>query len=110
MVDPESEPAPDAISIPIVWVGIEELPPLATNQMVVQHTAPDEFTLTFGHLATPVALGTDEQRREQLEQISFIAIKPLARVAFNRQRLEELITVLQQNLERHDRTYGSEEE
>lgn len=106
MANAEPDPAPDAVAIPIAWVGIDEQPPFAANQMVVQHTAVNEFLLTFGHLTTPVVFGDEHQRREQLEQVSFVAIKPVARVAFNRDRLKELIGALQQNLEQHGATFG----
>ena len=48
MANAEPDPAPDAVAIPIAWVGIDEQPPFAANQMVVQHTAVNEFLLTFG--------------------------------------------------------------
>lgn len=100
MAESDREP----IRVPVVWVGAEDVPVLAANQMVVQHSAQDEFILTFGHLTPPVVLGTPQQRQEQLERMTFVAIKPVARVGFNRQRLEELSRILQEHLRMHDDT------
>jgi hypothetical protein len=96
----------DFVQVPIVWVGIEDVPVYAVNQIVVQHSGANEFVVTFGELTPPIALGTEEQRREQLRMTSFVPIRPVARVGLNRQRLQELITVLQQNLQRHDERFG----
>lgn len=90
------------VQVPVVWVGIEDTPVYAANQAIIQHSGANEFLLTFGQLTPPIALGTEEQRLEQLKMTSFVPIRPVARVGFNRQRLQELITVLQQNLKRHD--------
>jgi hypothetical protein len=94
--------AEQEIQVPIVWVGVEDTPVYASNQMLIQFSAANEFILTFGHLTPPVTLGTPEQQREQAEMISFVPVRPVARVGFNRQRLQELITVLQDNLRNHD--------
>jgi hypothetical protein len=39
--------------LPIIWVGVEDVPILFANQMVIQHSAENEFVLTFGQL-TPL--------------------------------------------------------
>lgn len=102
-----SSPEPqEEFRIPLVWVGVEEEPVAASNQMVIQHSARDEFILTFGMATPPIVLGDEEQRREELERVTYVPVTPVARVAFTRQRLQALITVLQENLATHDRTFG----
>jgi hypothetical protein len=45
----EGEPElPESVSVPLTWVGIDELPVFSSNQMVFQVVAPEEFVLTFG--------------------------------------------------------------
>jgi hypothetical protein len=103
-----SDQEPEEIAVPIVWVGVDDLPVLAVNQMVIQHTARDEFILSFGALTPPVVLGDEEQRREQLKRMTFVSVKPVARLGFNRNRMQELIRILQENLANHDQTFELE--
>lgn len=99
----------EQIQVPVVWVGVEDVPSLAANQFVIQHSGKDEFILTVGQLAPPLLLGTDEQRREQARLLTFAAIKPVGRFGFTRERLQQLIAILTENLENHDRTFGIED-
>lgn len=104
-----AETDPEQVEIALVWVGLEDLPVFVANQMVIQHTAKNEFVLSFGHLSLPVFLGTDEERVRQAKATTFVPIKPVARVGFNRDRIEELITILRQNVEKHDAKFANEE-
>jgi hypothetical protein len=96
----------EGIEVPLTWIGVEDIPILTANQMVIQFTGRDEFILGFGQVAPPILLGTDEERREQLRQVSYAAVKPVARLGLTRQRIEELVRVLTENLANHDRTFG----
>lgn len=89
-------------SVPLVWVGLEDLPVFASNQLIAQHTQQGEFYLSFGLVQLPVILGTPEQREAQMNEIQFVQIKPVARVSMNRKRLEELIEALKASLEGYD--------
>lgn len=93
---------PEAISIPVVWVGGDETPILLVNQFLGQFQG-NEMIITFGQFAPPALIGTEEERREQVRDISFIPVKVLARFALTRSRLEELIQVLQETLANHDK-------
>jgi hypothetical protein len=106
--NPMSDHESEEIPVPIVWVGAEEMPILVANQMAIQHPGPDEFVLTFGQLTPPLILGSPEQRQEQLKRVTFASVQPVARVGFNRRRLQELIRILQENLARHDERLGQE--
>ncbi len=100
-----AEEPPESVAIPLVWVGVDEVPAFAVNQALIQHSAQDEFTLTFGLLTPPVLLGSDEQKAEQAKSLNYVAIKAVSRVAFNRQRAEELIRILSDNLATHDQKF-----
>jgi hypothetical protein len=91
------------IQVPIVWVGVEEVPTQTSNQFLGQFTGPDEFILTFGHLVPPALLGTPEERLEQARQLSYIPIRVISRVGLTRSRVEELVGVLQETLRNFDR-------
>jgi hypothetical protein len=77
--------------------------------MAIQFVAREEFLLSFGIVTPPLLLGEPEQVAAQAQQITFVEVKPVARVGFNRQRTEELIRLLQENLANHDRLFGEEE-
>ena len=94
--------APEVIQIPVVWVGGDETPILLVNQFLGQFQ-DSEFILTLGQFAPPALIGTEEERREQVREISFIPVKVLARLALTRSRLEELVRVLQETLGNHDK-------
>jgi flagellar motor switch/type III secretory pathway protein FliN len=92
----------EPLKIPIVLVGGEDVPILYANQFVIQ-VQQEEFFLTVAQLTPPILLGTEEEQREQARQIEHIPVKVVARLAFTRTRLEELVQLLQGHLERHDR-------
>jgi hypothetical protein len=99
----------DEFQIPLVWEETEDRPAIFANNFLVQHQ-PDEFVLTVGQVLTPPLVGTPEERRAQLDRVSYVPIRILGRFAFTRRRMVELIAVLQQNLERHDATMRRLEE
>jgi hypothetical protein len=103
MTDPQPE---DSREVAIVWVGIDEIPVLTANQSVVQIAAQNEFIVAFGHFAPPVLLGTDEQKRQQLEMTTFVPVRPVGRVGMTRQRVEELRDLLSRMLTRHDEQFA----
>lgn len=90
------------IDIPLAWIGAEELPIHLVNQFVCQFNQ-DEFILTLGQMTPPALIAaTPEERQEQAEDISYVPIAPLARMAFTRQRLVELVATLQANVAQYD--------
>lgn len=90
--------------LPVVWVGIDELPEFSVNQMIVQKAAADEFVIAFGHLVLPVILGTPEQRAAQAQDLRYITVRPVTRLGMSRARLVEFVRVLQNAMERQDET------
>jgi len=96
------EERPPDIGIPLAWVGAEELPVHLVNQFLCQFNQ-DEFFLTVGQIVPPALIApTPEERLEEAEQIPYVPIKPLARMAFTRQRLMELVATLQANIAQYD--------
>ena len=60
------------------------------------------FYLTIGQTLPPALIGTPQERAEQLEQIAYVPVKPVARLALTRSRLQELAALLQTNLDQYD--------
>jgi hypothetical protein len=61
----------------------------------------DAFFLTIGQTLPPAPIGTPGERAEQLEQIGYVPVKPILRLAFTRERLECLDAILQTNLDQY---------
>ncbi len=89
--------------VPLTWVDVDDVPVFFANQFIIQHHQ-DEFILTIGQMVPPPLIGTIEEREDQLEQLDFVPVKPLARIAFTRARLLELVQALAGNGEIYDRT------
>jgi hypothetical protein len=91
----------EGVEIPIVYVGVEDEPILLANQFVIQHQQ-NEFILTIGQIAPPILLGTEQERMEQAKQVAYVPVNVVGRFTFTRERLVELLQVLQTNLDRYD--------
>jgi len=65
---PEDEQ--DRVEVPLTWIGVEDVPILTANQMLIQFTARDESILGFGQVAPPILLGTEEERHQQLRMLA----------------------------------------
>lgn len=89
------------IQIPVAFIGAEDIPVLYANQFVVTHNG-QEFILVVGQITPPLLLGTPEQQAEQAKLLSFVPIKTVARFAMTRERMEQLIKVLQEHLKQAD--------
>jgi hypothetical protein len=86
-----------------LYVGAEDVPILLANQFgIVYDPNGEESVLTVGQLSLPVLIGTDEDKQRQLEQLSYVAIKVVGRYSLTRPRVEALVQMLQQNLERSE--------
>ena len=94
------------LSLPLQWIDFEETPILFSNHFLAQHQ-PNEFVLTFGQVTGPPVVGTPEQTREQARGVSRVPIQTVARTGLTRDRLVELIEILQVTLREHDRILGS---
>jgi hypothetical protein len=96
------EGEPGLISVPLVWSGPEDLPIFFVNAFVSQFDQQsfETFVVTLGQITPPAIIGsTEEERREQAEQITFVPIKPIIRFSLDRIRMRELIATLQANLD-----------
>jgi hypothetical protein len=93
---------PEGVAIPVVWVGGDEAPILLANQGRGCELPDGQEHLIVLEL-TDELLGTEDERRAQAQELSFIPVKVLARFALTRSRLEELVRVLQETLENHDK-------
>jgi hypothetical protein len=92
----------EGVELPVVWLGPEEVPILHVNAMVSQFDPQhlDSLILTLGQVTFPAIVGASaEERKEQVEQIAYVPIKPIARLALTTARAKELIATLDANLD-----------
>ena len=87
--------------VPAVWENLDGVPVLLANQFIIQHFQ-DEFILTVGQMVPPALLGDEQARTAQLQRIEQVTVRPLARIAFTRARLTELIETLAAHREKYD--------
>ena len=91
----------EGVQLPLALVD-DDVPIQTGNIFVVQHQA-DEFIVTVGQMAPPVlGGGTPEEKIERAREIPFVPVRVLGRYGLSRQRVEQLIDVLKQNLEKFD--------
>ncbi len=91
--------------IPLVWVGIEDVPILFANQFVSQFQET-EFLLTIGQVAPPLIL--EPMTDEALARMGPVPVRPIARFAITPAAFEQLVDVLQRNLEHRRQIFEGE--
>jgi hypothetical protein len=92
-------------SVPLQWIDFEETPILFANHFLAQHQS-NEFVLTFGQVTGPPVVGTPDQIHDATG-LRHVPIHTLARAGVTRDRLVELIEILQVTLREHDRIHGT---
>ena len=101
-----TEPLPEeGVQVPLVWVGLDDVPVQTSNQALLQIAAKDEFVLVVGHTAGPVVLGSEDEQREQLKNVNFVPVRPIVRLGLTRQRVEELLHPLERQIEAYDQRF-----
>lgn len=89
------------IEVPVVWVGQDDLPVVSVNQFLGQ-VEPGVAFVTVGQVTPPMLGGGPDEQLAQLQRIPFVPIRTVVRLALSRQRLQELIEVLQGTLTNMD--------
>lgn len=93
------DPEDAGIALPVAWVGIDDTPILHANEFASQFDN-SMFFVSIGAIAPPLLLGTTEERLEKARELPFIPVRTIARIALTPERVEQLISILQENLER----------
>ena len=60
--------------------------------------SPDGVILTIAQTTPPLVLGSSEEQRAQLKQVTSVKAKVLGRYCLTRERVQDLIRILQTNL------------
>jgi hypothetical protein len=88
----------DRIAIPLAWVESDE-PVTFANQFMTQRVTETELLLLVGQAFPPPIIGSPDQQLEQARQIPFVPVRTLGRYSLTRERVVELVNLLQRLLE-----------
>lgn len=87
---------PKAIEVAGSWIGADDLPVHFANAFVGV-VGPNAIFLNIGSVVPPNIVGsTDEEREAQVRALTYVPIKPIARVALAPKGLDELISALEE--------------
>lgn len=87
---------PEGVQLHAAWIGVEDVPIAFVNQVVGQLDDHGDAVLTFGQATPPILSGTEEEQRAQIAGISFVQVRPVSRITLSSQRLDQLLTLLQE--------------
>ena len=88
-----SQPPPDHVTLPIVFVDETDRTFDQANIFVLQ-PQPDGVYLTVGQIQPPLLLGTQEEVRKQALELSYVPVKVVAKLVMTEKRARELRDVL----------------
>ena len=91
--------AEEGKAVKVVWVIPESVAGQYATHFVVQQT-DQELILSFFEARPPFLLGTEEERRRQIEAIEGVPAVCFARIVMTPQRAAELLAALGDNLRR----------
>lgn len=90
----------DSITVRVRWNSTQPVPK-PSNQVVVQRTPADEVVVTFGYVAVPIILGTNEQKQALAAQIvesGGVEVQSIARVAVTLKTAQQLLRALTEQI------------
>ncbi len=96
----------DELSLPLSMSDFDDSPILLANHFLIQHQ-PDEFVVSLSQVS-PAAASSACRRRSGRRRAAGgdVPVHTIARVAMTRRRVVELIALLQERLDEHDRLMG----
>jgi hypothetical protein len=102
--------APQELRVPVDWGDAADIPTTPLNQFVCQvgpplrDGRPDGIYLLLGNIVPPLFLGDSQEERQRFIDIALAGAKVQVhgRYVLSRERLDELIAVLQKIAEIHD--------
>lgn len=99
----------EGIAIPILWEGLDSADITFVNQMIVQLGPPGnegEFIVTLGQLHPPVLMGGEDANRAKLEELPYVTVRVVAKVAMPVSRVRELRDLLARMLDNYEQVTG----
>ncbi|MET8908401.1 hypothetical protein [Micromonospora sp. NPDC004551] len=100
------------ITVRVVWKDVDTIPVEPANQFAAMvglptgSGAPDGVIIVMGYAAPPVLLGTPDEVRRTAADLVELPVDVKARFVLTRERLGELIKVLQITAQQYDEAKG----
>lgn len=83
--------------VPIKHLGVTDQRSIFANHVLIQHNACGEFFLSFFEMPPPIVIGTEEEKKKQLAEISQQDAHCVARVVIAKERMSGLIGAMAEN-------------
>jgi hypothetical protein len=97
------------IAVRLLWIDLDEQSVQMANQFIGQVDG-DEIILSIGCATPPIITGdTIEERQAQAENIGYVPVRPIARIAVTKARLAELMVILDLTQKNYNAAHGVEE-
>lgn len=100
------ENGPDTLKLPLDFRIPEWMSVSYVTTVVAQHTE-HEFVISFFEVTPPLIVGDAEDVRRRQHEYTSVPATCVARVALAPARMEQLISVLQENLENYRNRFGT---
>ena len=80
--------------VPLSWVGIEDLPIIYCNEVLIQNEAA-EVIVTLGQVLPPPVIARDAaDLRRQYADIEYVPIRPLIRIGMAPDRFRDIAAAM----------------
>jgi hypothetical protein len=99
--DDDDGVAEQVLSVPLVWIGPEEVPIQFANQFLVQ-VNEEEVIITVGQVSPPIVLGTAEQQMEAMQAVEVVPVRVASRIAMTGNTFRKLLRAMTAVNERYD--------
>jgi len=87
---------PKGVEVAASWIGVEDLPVQFANAFAGV-VGPNAVFVNIGSLVPPSITGESAEEREaEVRSLTYVPIKPIARLALAPKGLDELITSLEE--------------
>ncbi len=91
----------EIVSVPLAWVGVDDVPVRAINQAYSQFDPDGLFVLTVGIANPPPLTGGKKANKELLQSLSAVKVTPVARLAMTEAHAESVMKALQKNVKQY---------
>ena len=81
----------------VPYKHIDDTRTIYANHILIQHNDAGEFFLSFFDAPPPIVMGSAEERKKQLADISEQDAHCVARIGLSKERMESVIGALAQN-------------
>ena len=94
-----------SVEVPLAWTGLDSLDALTANEFLITPDAHDDLLhLTVGFVSPPVLMGSDDEQMQQLRDLRYVTVRALGRFALTHDRARRLADILNESLERYNKS------